>query len=138
MTAGTYSASQSDATSIRRVLVIEDDPEFRSRLEDDFQRRGLNLSVAGTFVDAKEAMRNASAYSAIVIDIVLPDGNGMDLVDLLRHSPDCPPIIIISEYLPDYLSQMMSFHPEVNLIVAKPIEAPYLAAIVDQVARTRN
>ena len=138
MTAGTYSASKSDATSIRRVLVIEDDPEFRARLEDDFQRRGLNLSVAGTFVDAKEAMRNASAYSAIVIDIVLPDGNGMDLVDLLRHSPDCPPIIIISEYLPDYLSQMMSFHPEVNLIVAKPIEAPYLAAIVDQVARTRN
>ena len=138
MAAGTYSASKSDATSIRRVLVIEDDPEFRSRLEGDFQRRGLNLSVAGTFVDAKEAMRNASAYAAIVIDIVLPDGNGMDLVDLLRHSPDCPPIIIISEYLPDYLSQMMSFHPEVNLIVAKPIEAPYLAAIVDQVARTRN
>ena len=138
MTTGTYSAPPSDATSIRRVLVIEDDQDFRARLENDFQRRGLNLSVVGTVGDAKEAVRNASAYAAIVIDIVLPDGNGMDVVDILRNTPDCPPIIVISEYLPDYLSQMMSFHPEVNLIVAKPIEAPYLAAIVDQIARTRN
>lgn len=123
------------ATATRRVLLIEDDPDFRAVIEPDFHQHGLDLSVASSLGAARLLIENANEFDAIVVDLVLPDGNGLDLIATMRDLPHRPPVIVISQYLPDYLNQMMSFYPEVKLIVAKPIEAQYLAAIVDQLSR---
>jgi two-component system, OmpR family, phosphate regulon response regulator OmpR len=127
--------SSKRGTATRRVLLIEDDPDFRAMIEPDFHQHGLELSVASSLGAARLLIENANEFDAVVVDLVLPDGNGLDLIARMREFPRRPPVIVISQYLPDYLNQMMSFYPEVKLIVAKPIESQYLAAIVDQLSR---
>jgi len=67
----------------RRILVVDDDPPTRVMLHD-------SLELLGYFVDAVPGVDEArfalgtGAYAAVVIDVNLPDGSGMDLIKTAR------------------------------------------------------
>jgi DNA-binding NarL/FixJ family response regulator len=90
-TAQTILAAMSDPSNdLVRVAVVEDQPLFRSMLERMLDETpGLHVVVAvGTVTEATRALRPGVAHVA-VLDIDLPDGNGIALgVTLRRAQPD--------------------------------------------------
>lgn len=78
-----------------RVLVVEDDPILSNGLQ-------AGLALAGATVDAVETCGDAAAalattrYSAIVLDIMLPDGSGLDLLRVLRRRRDATPVLLLT------------------------------------------
>lgn len=78
-----------------RILIVDDDIELLYSLEKTLKREGFVVDSTSLF---KEAFKIASAtdYEAIIMDINLPDGNGLDLCKLLRQNEVTSPILFLS------------------------------------------
>jgi two-component system response regulator MprA len=88
--------SRSDAPAVaRRVLVIDDDQALRTLFIAMLGRKGFAVDVAG---DGRVAFDQISrnTYDAIVLDLMMPDVNGFELLErLTRESPMLLPRIIV-------------------------------------------
>jgi PAS domain S-box-containing protein len=71
-------------SNVPRVLVVEDDEDLARVLATSLERRGLRVLVAPT-VAAATRMSRTFLPDMIVLDIVLPDGDGFAVVEQLRH-----------------------------------------------------
>ena len=76
-----------------RILVVEDDPTLRLVLRDNLASEGYLVDVAG---DGSAANRRAQAAvpDLIVLDLTLPDCDGLDLLPILRQRGQVPIIIL--------------------------------------------
>lgn len=76
------------------LLIIDDDAPFRDRLGRAMEKRGFDVTTAGSVAEASAIIRQ-SPPSFAVIDMRLEDGNGLDLVDLLHDiRPDARAIML--------------------------------------------
>jgi two-component system phosphate regulon response regulator PhoB len=80
-----------------QILVVEDDPDIRTALEQNLGDAGYAVSAAGT---AGEALRLAAASTPdlVLLDLMLPDRPGADVCRALRINPvtRAVPVIIVS------------------------------------------
>jgi len=66
-----------------RLLLIDDDARLASMAGDYLRGAGFDVDVAGSLATGRERLA-ASAYDALVLDLMLPDGDGLDLCRELR------------------------------------------------------
>ena len=79
-----------------RILLIEDHPELRALIANHLSRGGYAVDTVSGMRDGLAALEHGAAYHAVVLDLGLPDGDGMDLLRALRRSPDtAPPILVV-------------------------------------------
>ncbi len=78
-----------------KVLVIEDEPELRRAIRGYLQEEGHLVESANDFPSALERA-HLHAYDAMLVDITLPKGNGLDIVRAVRKANIACGIIIIS------------------------------------------
>ena len=79
------------------VLVIDDEPDLRTLYELTLLREGYRVEAAGTLADARNLI-DRKRYEAVITDMRLPDGLGLDLIKEIqsRHRPErC---IVITAY----------------------------------------
>ncbi|WP_212912074.1 response regulator [Streptomyces sp. TS71-3] len=78
-----------------RVLVVEDDPQLVRALRINLQVRTFEVQEAR---DGRTALRLAAAHEpdVIVLDLGLPDMDGVDVIRGLRRSPSQVPILVLS------------------------------------------
>lgn len=109
-----------------RLLIVEDDLELAEAVKAGFRRRGLALDHAPSCSDA-EAMLKTMAYGAIVLDLGLSDGDGLDLLHRIRAAEHGVPILILTARgdLPDRLSGLDAGADD---YLVKPFEMDELAA----------
>jgi len=69
-----------------RILIVEDDPTLRDGLTVGLRLAGFSPDAVSTCADADAALR-ASDYEAVVLDIMLPDGSGVDLQPARAAAP---------------------------------------------------
>src|SRR4051812_34720668 len=62
------------------VLVVEDEPELRQLIADGLEQEGFTVAQALDGADAL-ARLHGYAYDALVVDLGLPDRNGMEILD---------------------------------------------------------
>ncbi|MBQ9004975.1 MAG: response regulator transcription factor [Atopobiaceae bacterium] len=77
-----------------RILVVEDDPTLREAVCELIEREGYReVRVTGTVA---EALTSFSTWrpDLLLIDIMLPDGNGFDLLRSVRQTSQVPAIIL--------------------------------------------
>ena len=80
----------------RSVLLVDDDPEFRRIARVILDVNGLSVvGEAGTVASAIAAARDLRPDAALV-DVGLPDGNGIDLAELLIALPWRPSVVLTS------------------------------------------
>jgi DNA-binding response OmpR family regulator len=81
-----------------RVLLVEDEPAAAALLTAILEHEGLKTDSASNLKEAREALVDAGRYGAIVLDLRLPDGDGMDLVRQLRSHPETRgiPVVVVS------------------------------------------
>ena len=82
-----------------KVLLVEDDPAIARTVAFAIEREGLNVHAVLLLGAAREALRSA-VFDALVLDVGLPDGTGIDLCRELRQSADTRlralPILMLS------------------------------------------
>ncbi len=80
-----------------RVLVLEDDTEFRAFVTAELQVAGFQPVEAGTVSEAEEhALRGPERFEALILDVTLPDGDGRDLCARLRAAGLQVPVLMLT------------------------------------------
>jgi two-component system, NtrC family, response regulator HydG len=77
-----------------RALIVDDDPEVLQVLDEFVKREGFAVTRAGTLGEAREAIA-ANSPDILLVDIHLPDGTGLDLLDGLQANPT-PEVVLIT------------------------------------------
>jgi DNA-binding response OmpR family regulator len=78
-----------------RLLVIEDEPRIAEILKSGLQRAGFAVDVVQSCADARDALA-LTAYDAAILDLGLPDGDGMHLLAELRSARHGVPILVLT------------------------------------------
>ena len=81
--------------SIMRLLLIEDNPRLGSLIRDGLTKDGLTVDWQQTLEDG-EATLAAAAFDLVLLDLGLPDGDGLDLIRRLRRASDTIPILVLT------------------------------------------
>ncbi|MEZ4294740.1 MAG: response regulator transcription factor [Polyangiaceae bacterium] len=76
-----------------RVLVVEDEPAIAESIAYSLRRDGYTAHIAGTVAAAE---RELAAADLVILDLMLPDGSGFELLGLARRSAGAPPVIVLS------------------------------------------
>ncbi|MCK8463138.1 response regulator transcription factor [Aliiroseovarius sp. S1339] len=76
-----------------RLLVIEDEQGLADAVADHLREASHAVDIAGTLDDAQAAVR-ATQYDLILLDLHLPDGDGLSLVRDLRNRSANTPVLI--------------------------------------------
>jgi two-component system nitrogen regulation response regulator NtrX len=78
----------------RRILIVDDEPNIGLSLQLILEREGYSVSICHSVEEFRRAaIRRADAY---LVDVKLPDGNGIDLLRSLRQNDNRAPVIMIS------------------------------------------
>jgi len=78
-----------------RALVIDDDPDLRELCAETLSRAGFEVEALGSPLVALEALL-ARSYDLVLLDIYLPDLDGLSLLEQLRDRHVQAPILLIS------------------------------------------
>src|SRR5204863_8288282 len=78
-----------------RILVVEDNGELVALLAKALTRAGLDVDSARNAADAEASLR-AVHYAAVVLDLGLPDADGLVVLDQMRRRRDPTPVLILS------------------------------------------
>ena len=79
----------------KRMLVVEDDPAIREVLVDALEFEGFEVLQAGSYRDGLDRAVRIPC-DLMLLDLVLPDGNGLDLLAEARMSRPSLPVIILT------------------------------------------
>jgi DNA-binding response OmpR family regulator len=110
-----------------RVLVVEDDARIRTELLDALRQAGFDVSVAVTLGMARAASERR--FDLVLLDLGLPDGDGLDLVRELRGAGRAVPILILTARdAPD--QRVAGLEAGADDYVVKPFHLPELVARV--------
>lgn len=78
-----------------KILLIEDNEGTRFGFVRYFAREGYAVSEADNLAAAADSLDN-QGFDAVVLDMNLPDGNGIDFIDTIRTSDPTVPVIVIT------------------------------------------
>ncbi|PHP28292.1 ActR/PrrA/RegA family redox response regulator transcription factor [Limimaricola cinnabarinus] len=79
------------------LLLVDDDEAFLKRLGKAMEKRGFAVTLAGTVEEGRRvATQSPPAYA--VVDLRLEDGNGLDVVEVLRESRPEARIVVLTGY----------------------------------------
>jgi DNA-binding response OmpR family regulator len=78
-----------------KILVVEDEIGMLHSITAYFAKSGYVCEIATTFSEAEEKI-NMYEYDCVILDITLPDGNGLDIVEQLKKNKSKAGIIILS------------------------------------------
>jgi two-component system response regulator PilR (NtrC family) len=82
-----------------RLLVVDDEPGLRDMLAILFRREGLDVTLAPGFATAQDAINNApEPYAVVLTDLLMPDGNGMDLLTLVKQRTARTEVIVMTAH----------------------------------------
>ncbi|MBR9862072.1 MAG: PAS domain S-box protein [Rhodobacteraceae bacterium] len=89
------------APALPHVLVCEDDRDVALTLKNVLEFEGFNVTISLDVASARDRLAHMK-FDALTLDLQLPDGNGIDLLNELRHTDkhnDLPVIIITGSQL---------------------------------------
>ena len=84
--------------AVKSILVVEDDVFLSSLLVSRLQQAGLNVQKAMTGEEALEMLRGGTVPSLILLDIILPQKSGFEVLEEIQADPNLQkaPVIITS------------------------------------------
>src|ERR1700689_4980470 len=78
-----------------RLLVIEDNEQLAALLAKGLHTAGYDIDIFGTVAEARNALVMV-AYAAMILDLGLPDGDGLAVLRELRHRKDPIPVLLLT------------------------------------------
>ncbi|MEJ6479432.1 MAG: ActR/PrrA/RegA family redox response regulator transcription factor [Octadecabacter sp.] len=81
----------------KTLLLVDDDEPFLRRLAKAMEKRGFSVETAGS-IAAGKAIATARPPAFAVVDLRLEDGNGLDVVEVLRERRPDSRIVVLTGY----------------------------------------
>jgi DNA-binding response OmpR family regulator len=118
---------------MKRILVIEDEPQMRLGLRDNLELEGYEVETA---VDGDEGLLKAAAFSPdlVILDVMLPKKNGFDVCRDLRARSVTTPIVMLTARSAE-TDKVLGLELGADDYVTKPFSITELLARVRAVLR---
>src|SRR5262245_35412066 len=78
-----------------RLLVVEDNQQLAEALTKGLRAAGYESDRLGTSVEARAAL-TTTRYAALILDLGLPDGDGLSILREIRHRKDPLPVLVLT------------------------------------------
>ena len=115
-----------------RVLVVEDEEAISEPLGEHLAREGFDPAIAGTIEEARGLLQQAPP-DLILLDVMLPDGDGRDLCREIRRTSDVPIIMLTARG--EEVDKIVGLELGADDYVVKPFSAGELVARMRAIMR---
>jgi DNA-binding response OmpR family regulator len=120
-----------------RILVIEDEAHIAAGLKLNLELEGYRVDVARSLRETGALLVQGAAYDLILLDVMLPDGDGFSLCKQLREAGDYTPVIMLTARSnPE--DRVRGLDTGADDYLAKPFELSELLARVRSALRRRT
>src|SRR5687767_1563409 len=79
-----------------RILVVEDETHIAAGLKLNLELEGYEVEVARTVRETAGHLVQSNSFDLIILDVMLPDGDGFTLCRKLREAGDFTPVIMLT------------------------------------------
>lgn len=107
------------------ILIVEDDQNLGLSLKDLLDKEGYLVNLAKNISEARE--KNDDKVQCIVLDWMLPDGQGVDLLKEIREGGNNVPVIMLTART-DLIDKVVGLESGANDYLTKPFEVRELLA----------
>ncbi|HMJ61749.1 MAG TPA: response regulator transcription factor [Bryobacteraceae bacterium] len=115
------------------ILLVEDEPGLRKTLSDRIRGEGFRVEVAANGIDGFEKAATG-AFDLVVLDVMLPKKNGIDVCRDLRQQGVQTPILMLSAKS-QTIDKVVGLKMGADDYLTKPFEAPELMARIEVLLR---
>jgi DNA-binding response OmpR family regulator len=131
-----------DETSLRRgeqarILVVEDEAHIAAGLKLNLELEGYTVVVARTVRETAGLLVQSNSFDLIILDVMLPDGDGFSLCRKLREAGDYTPVIMLTARNRAE-DRVRGLNTGADDYLAKPFELAELLARVHSALRRRS
>jgi CheY-like chemotaxis protein len=116
-----------------KILVVDEQQHQRQVFRDALEQRGHTVAEASRGGEAL-SICHRQPEDAVIVDLPLPDGDGLATIDHLRH--DYPQLKIVAISGEDYAGQMLQFAAKcgADKIFVKPVPIDHVLAAVQELS----
>jgi len=118
-----------------RILMIDDDARLAGMVLDYLGGAGFRLTIAGTAREG-EALLKRESFDAVILDLMLPDADGLDLCRRLRGTTDVPILMLTARGEP--MDRVVGLEVGADDYLAKPFEPRELQARLRAILRRKG
>jgi len=119
--------------SVPHILVVDDDPEIRKLLGRYLDQQGMRVSLAADKSELEEKL-TTQQIDLIVLDVMLPDGSGLDICRQLRDRRPHIPVILLTALKED-VDRIIGLEIGADDYLGKPFNPRELLARIRAVLR---
>ena len=121
----------------RHIFVIDDDPETLNLLALALRRKKFDVTTAMTWEnvieEVKQCYKHGSQFDAIMLDLMMPDRSGFDvLLSLQTMLVPLPPVIVLTA-VTDISKQIQAGEMGVKKYLTKPTTPKKLVETLDDI-----
>lgn len=116
--------------SFDKILVVDDDDMLRELMVTILENEGYMLDVAKSGYEAELKLKN-KIFNLVILDIRLPDTNGIDLLAKINQSAPRMKKIVLTGY-PDADTAIKSVNENADAYLVKPFEPEKLLEIISE------
>jgi two-component system phosphate regulon response regulator OmpR len=120
---------------VDRILLVEDDPRLAEMLSEYLGQAGFAVTVAPLGATALERLEGAD-YDAVVLDLMLPDMDGLDVCRRLRTKADTPVLMLTARGEP--IDRIVGLELGADDYLPKPFQPRELLARLRAILRRRS
>ena len=117
---------------MKRILVIEDEPDIQEMLCAYLRDAGYSVSAASDGIQAMDCFHRES-WDLILLDLMLPKIDGYGVCELIRRESDVPVIMVTALDTEEH--QIRGFDLQIDDYVTKPFSMPILLRKIAAVLR---
>jgi two-component system phosphate regulon response regulator OmpR len=122
-------------STAQRILVVDDDPEIRKLLARYIESQGFRVLLAASCRELRDRLAT-NHVDLIVLDVMLPDGSGLEMCRDLRAQRSNVPIILLTALKED-VDRIIGLEIGADDYLGKPFNPRELIARVRAVLRRR-
>jgi len=116
-----------------RLLAVEDEKDLSELVKANLGRHGFAVDLAATLADAHACLKT-TAYDVILLDLQLPDGDGLELLRAVRSAGQTTPVIAVTAR--DRVADRVSgLNEGADDYIVKPFALDELVARINAVVR---
>ncbi len=120
-----------------RILVVEDEAHLAAGLKLNLELEGYAVEVARTVRETAGLLVQSNSFDLIILDVMLPDGDGFSLCRKLREAGDYTPVIMLTARNRAE-DRVRGLNTGADDYLAKPFELAELLARVRSALRRRS
>ena len=118
------------------ILVVDDDPDVCEYLQDFLTSEGYSVTVVNDPTRALESLKD-DEYHVVVLDLMMPKLNGIDLLEQIRQVDDDIAVIILTGY-PSLETATSSIEHDISAYIRKPFTINEFREAILRIAKKKG